>query len=64
METHHILDRLRSAFDPLGVLSSPNSGKTSPKIAEAASILGMADMVTKNLGVLPYLGSFINAPTC
>ena len=45
METHHILERLRTAFDPLGVLSPPNPGKTSPKIAEASSILGMADMV-------------------
>jgi hypothetical protein len=47
METHHILERLRTAFDPLGVLSSPTSaGKSSPKTAEAASVLGMADLVT------------------
>jgi len=46
METHNILERLRTAFDPLGVLSSPTSaGKSSPKTAEAASILGMADLV-------------------
>jgi hypothetical protein len=52
VETNQILDRLRAAFDPLGVVSSASASassgplpKTSPKIAEASSVLGMADLV-------------------
>ena len=58
METHHILDRLRTAFDPLGVLSSQNlPQKSSPKTAEAASILGMADLVnfTKKIKLMEMI---------
>ena len=55
-EIQQILDRLRSAFDPLGVVSSPSSA--TPKLAEAASVLGMADLV-KTMLTLVAFGTYL-----
>lgn len=47
IEVNSILESLKNAFDPLGVLSSGESSskKVTPKSAEAASVIGMADTV-------------------